>query len=391
MKKKVSIWFALLLAVAAVGVTLAAVRLSAPEEHYGAGEKLAEAAATIQRCYIGDVDSSAMTDSAIEAMVQSLGDRWSYYMTAEELATYLESANNTYEGLGIVISADPEGGVCVQSVYRQSPAGEAGVLPGSRFLSVNGSDLSNVTLDEATLKVREAIASGSVELTILLPDGREQTYHMTPGPVLMDPVEYELLESGLGLIRIANFDGHCAQQSISAIEALMAEGAWGLIFDVRLNPGGQLSELLALLDYLLPEGPLFHSEDPSGERTTDLSGPECLELPMAVLVNADSYSAAEFFAAALEEYDWAVTVGEQTSGKGYAQSIHLLRDGSGLYLSGFRYTTPNGVSLAEVGLTPQLQVELEYEDWVRLYSDSLPPEEDAQLQAAVEHLLDRRG
>ena len=389
--KKVSIWFALLLAAAAVCVTLAVQRITEPEPVYGPEEKLAEAMALIDRYYIGEADRDAMTDSAIDGMVQSLGDRWSYYMTAEELASYLELSENSYVGLGIVISAAEEGGIRVQSVYAQSPAGEAEVLPGSRFLSVGEKDLREATLDEATLMIREAIDAGFVRLTLLLPDGTEQTYEMTPAAVLTDPVAYEMLEDGLGLVRIANFDGHCAERSIAAIQELTAQGAWGLIFDVRLNPGGQLSELLELLDYLLPEGPLFHSEDTEGRKTTDYSGPECLELPMAVLVNADSYSAAEFFAAALAEYDWAVTVGEQTSGKGYAQTIRPLSDGSALYISGFRYTTPQGVSLAGVGLTPQIAVELSYEDWVRLYADDLPPEEDEQLQAAVEFLQEQQG
>ncbi len=391
MKKKISIWLTLLLMAVSVVATLAAVRLSAPRAVYGPEEKLAEALYVIDRYFIGESDPDALADSAVDAMVQSLGDRWSYYMTAEELADYLVAMENAYDGLGIVISAAEEGGIRVQSVYSRSPAGEAGVLPGSRFLRVGETDLREATLDEATLKIREAIATGSVELEMLLPDGTRQSYVLTPGSVLMDPVRYELLDSGLGLVRIANFDSHCSERSIAAIEELRAQGAWGLVFDVRLNPGGMLSELLALLNYLLPEGPLFHSEDTEGVKTTDYSDPECLQLPMAVLVNADSYSAAEFFAAALEEYDWAVTVGEQTSGKGYAQTIRQLTDGSALYLSGFRYTTPQGVSLADVGLMPQLQVELEYEDWVRLYNDDLPPEEDAQLQAAVEFLQAQQG
>ena len=144
---------------------------------------------------------------------------------------------------------------------------------------------------------------------------------------------------------------------------------------------------MKLLDYLLPEGVLFRSEDYSGKEEVDKSDAKCLEMPMAVLVNEDSYSAAEFFAAAMAEYDWATVVGTQTVGKGYFQVTYMLSDGSAVGLSIGKYTTPEGVSLQEVGIVPEQVVEVDPETYYMIYAGMLPPEEDPQIQAAVAAVL----
>ena len=195
-----------------------------------------------------------------------------------------------------------------------------------------------------------------------------------------------LLEDGIGLVTIYNFDDRCAQESIAAIEAMLAQGAEAIIFDVRGNPGGYKHELVKLLDYLLPEGALFRSEDYTGKVTVDESDPDCLNIPMAVLVDGNSYSAAEFFAAALDEYDVAIIVGQPTTGKGYFQSTFELSDGSAMGISVGKYTTPKGVSLADVGITPEITVEVTEETAFQIYAGTLTPEEDPQIQAAVNAL-----
>ena len=147
------------------------------------------------------------------------------------------------------------------------------------------------------------------------------------------------------------------------------------------------ANLVKVLDYLLPEGPLFRSEYYTGVVKVDESDTKCLEIPMAVLVNGDSYSAAEFFAAALEEYDAAVTVGQPTTGKGYFQTTTRLKDGSAVRLSVGKYTTPNGVSLAEVGgLVPNIPVDVDEETYLLILAGTLEPENDPQIQAALEAL-----
>jgi carboxyl-terminal processing protease len=193
----------------------------------------------------------------------------------------------------------------------------------------------------------------------------------------------QLLEGNVGLITITNFDDRCAQESIAAIESLMEQGADRLIFDVRGNPGGFAHELVALLDYLLPEGDLFRTVDYQGREDVDTSDAKCLQIPMVVLVNRDSYSAAEFFAVALQEYGAARVVGEKTSGKGYYQVVYQLSDGSAVGLSIGKYVTPKGVSLEGVGITPDVIVEVTQEQAAAIYAGTLDPMEDPQILAAI--------
>ena len=194
-------------------------------------------------------------------------------------------------------------------------------------------------------------------------------------------VEARLLDHQIGLVTITNFNSNCASETIAAIEDLMAQDAQKLIFDVRNNPGGYAEELVKVLDYLLPEGKLFTTEDYTGAEHTDMSDAKCLDVPMAVLVNGNSYSAAEFFAAAMSEYDAAVIVGEKTSGKGYFQSTYQLPDGSAVGLSIGKYYTPKGESLADVGITPDIPVTPEESQ------AGSEPMQDVQIQAAVKALL----
>ena len=174
-----------------------------------------------------------------------------------------------------------------------------------------------------------------------------------------------------------------------AIDALLDDGAQALIFDVRNNGGGYKDELVKILDRLLPEGILFQSKDYSGTKQTDRSDAACIELPMAVLVNQDSYSAAEFFAAALQEYDWAKVVGEKTCGKGNFQTAFTLSDGSMLNLSIGKYYTPQGRSLTDLGVMPDVEIALSDEDGAKLYYGQLEKADDAQLQAAIREITQK--
>jgi carboxyl-terminal processing protease len=183
----------------------------------------------------------------------------------------------------------------------------------------------------------------------------------------------------VGYIVIDNFHEGAAQDTIAEIESMMAQGATKLLFDVRNNPGGYVSEMVELLDYLLPAGPLFQSVSSAGLKGVEKSDADCLKMPMAVLINGNTYSAAELFAAVLVEYDWAVTVGTPTTGKAYYQKTIELGDGSAVQLSIGAYTTPNGVNLTEVGgLTPDVQVD----PAERITS----VEEDPQIMAAIQAL-----
>ena len=370
-----------LVAALASMVTMAAFG-GEPEEEYHKLEDLAE---LIEYYFIEETDRTSMEDAAAAAMVDSLGDKWSYYMSAGEYQAYTEQMQNAYVGIGITISLMEDGaGFEVLKVNEGGPAEEAGMIAGDVIVGIEGQSTEGMTTTGARDLVR-GVEGTQVALTIQR-GGETLEMSVVRRTVEVIVAEGQMLPDGIGLVTIYNFDDRCAEESIAAIEALLAQNAKALIFDVRANPGGYKHELVKLLDYLLPEGPLFRSEDYKGKVEVDESDADCLEIPMAVLVNADSYSAAEFFAAALNEYDAAVVVGEPTTGKGYFQSTFELKDGSAVGLSVGRYTTPKGVSLADVGITPEILVEVDDETAAKIYAGILDPAEDPQILAAVQAL-----
>lgn len=351
-----------------------------------APSKLTQLEALISQRFIGEVDNTAIEDAAADAMVQALGDPWSYYIPADEYAAYEERKENAYVGVGMTVAVRQDGmGLDIQKVEPGGSAKEQGVLPGDILVAVEGQKVADLGID-GTKDLIRGEADTQVSLTVLR-NGLELNFTLTRQK-LRNPVAVgTMLDGKIGLVTIANFNENCFSESKAAVEALLEQGAEKLIFDVRNNPGGYKSELVKLLDYLLPEGPLFRSLYYTGQEDLDTSDETCLQLPMAVLINGSSYSAAEFFAAALEEYDWAVVVGTPTSGKSYFQNTYEMTDGSAVGLSVGKYFTPNGVSLAEEGgLVPQVLIEVDEQTAALIYADALEPAEDPQIQAAVKAL-----
>lgn len=247
--------------------------------------------------------------------------------------------------------------------------------------AVNGESVRQADL-RAVRKLVVGEENTQVELTVDR-DGTEKVFQVTRRSFETRVAEGKMLSNQIGYVVISNFNSRCAEESIAAIEELRSQGAVSFIFDVRNNPGGYKDELVKLLDYLLPEGLLFRSEDYTGKIQEDFSDAACLDMPMVVLVNGESYSAAEFFAAALREYEAAQVVGQQTCGKGYYQITLPLGDGSAVALSVGKYYTPKCVSLANVGITPDQVVEVDEDTFQAIYTGALPVEEDPQIQAAV--------
>jgi carboxyl-terminal processing protease len=295
----------------------------------------------------------------------------------------MEQMQNAYVGIGVTISSKiGDEGIEIQQVDPTGGAYEAGVQAGDILVEVEKQKLTEIGLDGASALIRGE-ENTQVEITVLRGEER-LTFSVTRRKIQVTVATGQMLEDKIGLVTIANFDERCADETLAAVKTLVEQGAQALIFDVRFNPGGYKQELVKVLDYLLPEGPIFRSESYDGKESVTESDASCLELPMAVLVNGDSYSAAEFFAAALNEYDRAVVIGEPTVGKSYFQTTFELNDGSAVGLSIGKYYTPNGVSLAdEGGLKPEIQLDMDEETEKKLYAGKLTPEEDPHVQAAI--------
>lgn len=347
--------------------------------------KLQELQAIVEYYFIGEADTYAMEEAAASAMIEALKDRWSFYMSAEEYLGYQDTMANSYVGVGVTVQVRKDGtGLNVISVSANGPAESAGILSGDVLIAVDGTSLAGKTSEDARLLIRGE-ENTQVVLTVDR-NGQTLEFTVTRRSFQVQVAVGKMLEDKIGLVTIENFDSRCAQETIAAIESLRQQGATALIFDVRNNPGGYKHEMVQVLDYLLPAGELFRSEDYRGQTSVDYSNEAFLDMPMAVLINGNSYSAAEFFAAALDEYDAAIVVGEKTTGKGYFQSTFQLSDGSAVNLSVGKYFTPKGVSLAGVGLQPQVEQLVDEHTAYLIAVDALDPMEDPQILAAVNAL-----
>ena len=352
--------------------------------------KLEKLGALIETYFIDEYEEeqliTAAADGAAANMVEATGDRWSYYISADEMQAYEEQMNNAYVGIGVTIQA-VENGMEIMAVTEGGSAEEAGVQVGDILIEVEGQKTPELGIDGTKNLVR---GESGTYVQVRFLRGEEILDLSVERRSIVTPVsKWEMLENGIAWIVIYNFDAHCAEQTLAAIEEAVAAGAEGLLFDVRFNGGGYKDEMVEILDYLLPEGDIFRSVDYRGVEEVDKSDADCLEIPMVVLVNEDSYSAAEFFAATLQEYGVAEVVGVQTSGKGNFQYTLELGDGSAVALSVGKYYTSSGKSLTDVGVTPDVEMDLDYADYEALYYGNLAPEDDEQLQAGIQALLEQ--
>lgn len=383
MKKKVLIVLSyVLVAALACGATL--FFASASTDY----NKLEDLENLILTSFAGDADKTKIEDAAADAMVNAMGDRWSYYIPAAELPSFLENSENAYVGIGVTVQAtDDNSGLMVIAVQPGGPAEEAGVQVGDVIIQVDGESAQDRTVTEISAMIKGE--EGTVVSITVLRSGEGITMTVTRKRMETTVASSKLLNEHVGLVTIQNFDERCADETIAAIKALLNQGADMLLFDVRNNPGGYVDELTKVLDYLLPEGNLIRTVGTDGSDETVTSDADCVKVPMAVLVNENTYSAAELFAVDLSEYGVARIFGQKTSGKGFFQQVFQFFDGSAAGISVGRYYTSQGNNLEGIGLTPDEEIKLDDESEALLYNGMLEPENDAQLQAALSYLMDK--
>lgn len=362
-------------------------RLEELEEMETRYSKLKTVADIVEKHFVADYQESDAIEGALAGYVDGLGDYWSAYYTAQQTAAIEEDEANTYVGIGVTYSVEEATKYQITGVTAGGPADLAGILPGDVLVSADGIQVASLqSTDELAAIVKGE--AGTV-VTIVIKRGEEElTFSIARDTVRTYSVTSKLLGNGAGYIAIADFDSGVDEEVAEHLQSLLDQGAKGLVFDVRNNPGGYLKMMCNILDTLLPEGIVITTVDKAGGETPYTSDAEYLDMPLVVVTNEYSISAAEFFAAALQEYDMATVVGQKTSGKGYSQQTFKLADGSSVHISTTRYYTPKGNSLAETGVTPDRLVEMPVEDTYALASGKLDQADDEQLQAAIQVLND---
>ncbi len=327
-----------------------------------------------------DADLEEATDKALSAFVDGLGDRWSYYLPAQRHQETIERRANSYVGIGVTVdSVSREEGLLVQSVTRDGPADKAGVLAGDVITAVDGVSIAGEGRETASDLIRGEEGT-KVALTLLGEDGASRDVTCTRATLHNSSAQGRLLDNKVGYVQLSNFYSGSADSFQAEVDALLEQGAESLLIDLRGDPGGYVSELEQILDYLLPEGPVFTHKPRWWFKSVYVSDENCVDLPMAVLVNQHSYSAAELLAAQLRESVDAPIVGERTSGKGYSQLTFPLANGGGAGLSTAAYCTGGGHSLIGEGIVPDVELSLPE-------GAALGGEDDVQLKAALELLV----
>lgn len=331
--------------------------------------------------YVGDLDAEAVADYAAVGYVAGLGDQWSSYIPADQYEQYRMNSEGQGCGIGVAVIST-EDSIRVNLVYDDSPAAQAGIEKGDYIVAAAG---LTVEADGADAVIDAIRGDEGTEVSVSVrKDGTDKVQELTmQRAVVTQKMAWgQMLDGSVGYIRIENFHDGAAAQFQDMLDGLLADGAQSLVIDVRHNGGGRVKEMSEALDPLLPEGTIMTLRTKDGDETVYSSDADMIDLPIAVLIDDQSISAAEFFAVALQEYDRATLVGTHTTGKGRAQQTFELSDGSAVNLSVEEYFTPNGNSLADVGIAPDIEVALTEEQQADFYF--LTPEGDPQLQKAVE-------
>jgi len=338
----------------------------------------------ISNRFIGTYDIDELTNTAMRAAVDSLDDDWSYYMSPEEYEEFLASIDNRYSGIGVEVVIDEETeGIKVLGIHRDSGAETGGIIVGDIITAVDGESIIGYTLYEIRNVLRREIGETAI-ITVLREDGEYHDLTVVYGIVFADPILFEMLDDNIGYVMLKNFEAGAADGFIAAVEELIKQGAVAFIYDVRSNYGGRVGEMTKILDFLLPEGEIFISINKSGAEQIVKSDSNFIDLPAVVLVNSFSFSGAEYFAAMLSDYEYAITVGEQTTGKNRMQTTISLSGGGAVHLSTGEYLTKNRVSLFDAGgFTPDYEVSLTEEDILLFRRGELDKSFDQQLQKAV--------
>ncbi len=361
--------------------------------------------------YVDDQGSevSALTRSALHGVVSSL-DPHSDFLEVRDYTALQEDMNNQFGGIGVQVEMR-QNRVVVITPIMDSPGERAGILRGDQIISVDGESLERATMDDVVTRLRGP-AGSRVEVGFRRegPVG-DFTVPLTREVIRLESVrDVRLLEDGTGYIQLTQFSHRTGEEVTQALRRLTGEGMTGLVLDLRNNPGGLLDAAVNVVEPFLNRGDLIvytqgrNAHDREEYRTKIDSPP--LGVPVAVLINAGSASAAEIVAGALKDTRRAVIVGERSFGKGSVQSIFRLRNGEGLRLTTARYYTPSGITIHEQGVEPHVEVVMTPEEDGKLRLQrarddirdpvefkerfGFDPIEDRQLQAALAVLRSAR-
>lgn len=349
--------------------------------------KLQALEATINKYFfLEKADNDTIREGLYKGLLSSLDDPYTEYYTAEELEELMRDTEGIYFGIGAYVGLDSVSKLPkISGVIAGSPAEEMALRPNDLIYEVDGTTTYGLTLTEAVNLIRGPEGTQVVLTIVREGAGDYMEVTLTRRKVETPTVEYEMLEDGMALIQVTEFDDVTVDQFADALATVKGSGAKGIILDLRGNPGGSLSAVVSMCRMILPEGMIVYTEDKSGKRSEyTCDGLRKLQLPLVVLIDMNSASAAEIMAGAIQDHQLGTLVGTTTFGKGIVQQIVPFKDGSAVKITISAYFTPNGKNIHGIGIVPDVECEFDGEAY---YGSEDHP--DNQLEKAKEVLREK--
>ena len=330
----------------------------------------------VDQVYLYEYDEPMLAEGIYKGYMSALGDPYTVYYTAEEYDSMMETTEGSYYGIGVLVSQNVETGlITIVRVFQGSPALEAGMQAGDIIYMVDGDEVTGQDLNAVVSRIKGQEGT-TIPITVFRQESGEYVeLEVERRQVEVDTVSHQMLENQVGYIEILEFEELTGKQFKEAVAELREQGMKALIVDLRDNPGGLVTSVVEIADELVPEGLIVYMEDKRGAKNEYFADEEYLDLPLAVLVNGQSASASEILAGAVRDREVGTLVGTTTFGKGIAQSVYPLGDGTAVKITTANYYTPSGENIHGTGIVPDIEVEPD--------PDS---EEDQQLKAALELL-----
>lgn len=332
--------------------------------------------------YYGDIDKNKLMDAALEGMLNSLSDPYTVYIDETEVNNFNIQLEGSYDGLGIEVYVNKDSELQIAGVFNNTPASKAGIQVGDIIMSVDGEKISDSQMFASIIKEK---GNSSIKMTISRDDNEFEVSVKREKIILESVVKKIFNKDGkkIGYIGISIFANNTYTQVKNALENLKKENIDSLIIDVRSNTGGHLSSVENILGLFLDNSHVIYNiKDESGVKAVYSSGKETINYPIVILTNEMSASASEILTAALKEEYGAKSVGMKTYGKGSAQELRTLPDGTQYKITTKKWLTPRGNSIDGLGIDVDVKVEFNSD-----YYDNPADDNDKQLQAAIDIIL----
>ena len=337
----------------------------------------------IDQYYYKDITDEEKMEGIYKGLMSSTNDKYTDYYSPKEFKDLMVTMEGDYGGIGATLSQDKvTKEVSVVEVYEGSPAARAGLERGDIVISVDGHLGTDESLDDFVQRIRGEEGT-SIEM-VYKRDDQEHTIEITREEVIVPSVSHRMLDDKIGYIRISSFVNGTQKDFEDALADLQSQGMQGIVFDMRDNGGGMVDSVVAILDDILPAGTVVYTMDKSGKREDYTSDDaKKIDIPVTVLVNENTASAAEIFTGAIRDFNYGTIIGTNTFGKGIVQSTVPLSDGSAVKITVATYYTPSGECIHEKGIKPDIELEFSYADENPTEYDEL---KDNQVQKAMEVL-----